>query len=57
MVYLFEICLDINECDSPPCVNGGICKNEIGNYTCDCTSAIGYTGRHCEKGLSITISC
>ena len=28
--------IDINECASIPCQNGGLCTDLINNYTCDC---------------------
>lgn len=28
--------LNINECDSSPCVNGGLCKDMVNGFTCSC---------------------
>lgn len=39
---------DINECASSPCLNGGVCKNEINQFACDCPS--GTFGDLCYKG-------
>ncbi|XP_078685403.1 uncharacterized protein LOC144918448 isoform X9 [Branchiostoma floridae x Branchiostoma belcheri] len=38
--------VDTDACVSHPCENGGICVDEIQNYTCICTTR--YTGRNCE---------
>ena len=38
--------LDVNECASWPCVNGGTCIDRVAKYTCYCPS--GYTGDDCE---------
>ena len=43
--YLFFF-LDIDECASFPCTNGGTCIDEIDNFTCQCMS--GFTGDQCE---------
>ena len=40
--------IDINECESRPCKNGGTCKNLINDYSCTC--ALGYSGKSCETG-------
>ena len=45
-VWIFS--LDINECDSSPCQNGGTCNDGINSYTCTCVP--GYTGGNCEIG-------
>ena len=31
---------DIDECKSAPCLNGGICKDEIGHYRCQCSEGM-----------------
>ena len=38
--------LDINECLSNPCKNGGTCTDFINYYSCQC--AAGYSGVNCE---------
>ena len=50
------IFLDIDECASHPCQNGGTCVDVINAYTCNC--APGYEGDNCEIGniLQIHIS-
>ena len=45
--------LDINECSSGPCQNGGTCNNRVNGYACGC--ADGYTGTYCETGIVNTI--
>ena len=47
--------LEKNECDSNPCVNNGICQDEIGSYLCDCSRA--WTGINCEIGTSYNMTC
>ena len=37
---------DIIECLSSPCVNGGICKDEVGAYRCECPE-----GKHCFENV------
>ncbi|KAH0623980.1 hypothetical protein JD844_007213 [Phrynosoma platyrhinos] len=39
-------CNEIDECQSQPCLNGGLCKNRIAAFLCLCKG--GYTGHHCE---------
>ncbi len=43
------IFLEINECESTPCSNGGTCINLINGYHCICPSGFNYT--HCQNGL------
>ena len=43
--------LDIGECSSDPCQNGGTCIDEINAFTCICIS--GYTGDVCETSEKI----
>ena len=40
--------LDIDECASSPCANGGICIKGVDIFTCQCLA--GYTGNDCETG-------
>lgn len=39
--------LDIDECASTPCQNGGTCADLINRYTCTCDS--GYKGILCDE--------
>ena len=39
--------LDINECASSPCLNGGLCDNLLNSYRCNCP--LGFTGTNCER--------
>ena len=38
--------MNINECASSPCLNGGTCMDKFNSYKCSC--AAGYTGANCE---------
>lgn len=42
----FSCSLNINECASTPCQNGGSCVDYINKYQCLCVS--GYSGANCE---------
>lgn len=37
---------DIDECESSPCLNNGICGDLVDGYRCSCLP--GYEGTHCE---------
>ena len=37
----------IHLCDSQPCLNRGVCRPLLLNYTCKCLAG-SYSGRHCE---------
>ena len=37
--------INVRECVSSPCQNGGTCVDMINQYRCACRG--GYTGRHC----------
>ena len=37
----------INFCDSHLCINRGVCRPLLLNYTCECLAG-SYSGRHCE---------
>jgi len=38
--------VDIDECQSSPCMNGGVCKNLFNHYKCHCPP--GYSGKDCH---------
>ncbi|KAF3686380.1 Fibulin-7 [Channa argus] len=40
-------CRDINECASSPCLNGGMCVDEVNQFSCVC--AKGWTGTTCQS--------
>ena len=46
--HILNYFLDIDECESNPCKNGGTCKDGENSYTCTCVP--GYTGHDCETG-------
>ncbi len=47
--YSNEYCyLDIDECASEPCVNGGTCDDLVNKFTCTCLS--NYLGVVCDIG-------
>uniref|UniRef100_A0A8B9HTR2 Sushi, von Willebrand factor type A, EGF and pentraxin domain-containing protein 1 n=1 Tax=Astyanax mexicanus TaxID=7994 RepID=A0A8B9HTR2_ASTMX len=37
---------EVNECSSSPCLNDGVCVDEVNRFTCSCTD--GFTGPRCE---------
>ena len=43
--------VDIIECDSNPCENGGTCTDAVNGYTCKCVA--GYTDRNCQTGVFV----
>lgn len=47
-VSLAQMPLEIDECLSQPCLNGGQCKDRVSAFLCLCEP--GYTGHHCELG-------
>ena len=52
VVWYFLV--DINECESFPCKNGGTCTDLIAGYRCDCIP--GHTGEDCETSLLLRFS-
>ena len=49
----FIFSLDIDECSSSPCRNGGACIDAVNTYSCNCVS--GYKGDNCEIGNNLVI--
>lgn len=47
--------LEIDECQSQPCLNGGQCKDRVSAFLCLCEP--GYTGYHCELGKRPCQAC
>ncbi|XP_041470021.1 nidogen-2-like [Lytechinus variegatus] len=45
--------LNINECSSHPCMNGGTCINGLNTFTCNCVP--GYTGSICSSEITCPI--
>ncbi|KAM8874516.1 sushi, nidogen and EGF-like domain-containing protein 1 isoform 2-T2 [Spinachia spinachia] len=41
--------IDVNECASRPCQNGGTCEDQINSFLCHCPP--GYTGSQCETDV------
>ena len=45
-----ETCTDADPCTPGPCHNGGACSSDDnGAAACDCTTATGWSGDHCES--------
>ena len=44
--------VDVNECNSNPCKNGGTCTDRVNEYTCKCRP--GYSGSNCKTSKSET---
>lgn len=40
---------EIDECDSNPCQNGGLCEDLVASYNCRCPET--FFGRNCEIGI------
>ena len=38
--------LDIDDCNTDPCNNGGTCEDNVNGYKCKCVD--GFTGEHCQ---------
>ena len=48
---------DIDECHDPPnpCLNGGLCVNSHGSYSCSCPPK--FTGQYCGVGIPQPVNC
>ena len=51
-IYIY-ICvlIEINECESSPCLNGASCVDNINRYSCSCL--VGYTDPECSTGAVV----
>lgn len=47
----FPFAIDVNECLSQPCKNGGTCLDLKGSYECRCPLA--YVGKTCQLRKSL----
>ena len=48
-IYIFHfVLIDIDECASHPCMNGGSCDDHLAGFTCRCV--VGYSGPTCSTG-------
>ena len=44
---IFFLCLlDIDDCKSGYCLNGGTCNDKVNDYECDCV--LGWKGKRCQ---------
>ncbi|TKS92960.1 Sushi, von [Collichthys lucidus] len=46
--------IDIDECDSAPCQNGGLCRDGMGDFQCQCKP--GFLGSRCELEINECLS-
>jgi hypothetical protein len=44
----------VDDCSSNPCMNGGVCSNQMNGYTCLCPPE--YTGVNCDMNVVHTIA-
>ena len=47
-MWIKIIFVDVDECASSQCQNGGTCIDGINVYTCNCVP--GYAGENCQNG-------
>lgn len=41
--------IDIDECSTNPCLNGGTCHDHINSFKCSCQ--MGFTGTRCQTNI------
>ena len=46
-LLLYNFCIDIDECLSGPCPSDLICRNTVGNFSCDCPDGTIDNGTDC----------
>ena len=47
-ISIYTFIQDARACFSEPCLNGGVCVGDLGQYICEC--ARGFVGIICEIG-------
>ena len=47
--------MNVDECVSQPCLNGGVCEDLVNSYTCVCPP--GYTGKRSVYGCVCACVC
>ena len=52
-VYPVLLFVDIDECATSPCQNGGTCTDGVNSYTCACVA--GYDGAECQNSTYIVL--
>ena len=57
IIKILSVVLDIDFCNSNPCMDGATCVDHVTSFTCNCPA--GYTGDTCETGMfsACGISC
>ena len=55
--HVFCCCVtDVDECDSSPCLNGGVCTDRVNKFRCSCPQ--GFIGVTCQTGRpSCSLQC
>ena len=54
-IYIYiSVLIEINECESSPCLNGASCVDNINRYSCSCL--VGYTDPECSTGAVVFFS-
>lgn len=48
--FLSRCEVDLDECESNPCLNGGTCVNRSNSYFCECVSD--FSGENCQNTVS-----